>query len=204
MPEREPKQTSSGQGEGFWGKVGKLVFPELPGRGRMELAKKRVLDLRKREKEIADQLPEAYEKYKEELCSFLGIDPETRLAEGAEEILNFADKENLDPRMFTSRLVATIEGAQRIIDKGGEESPISGTAEWSYLQAVRATREQKCPSSASGLVYSYLREAIGISREEKAKNPTMLNRCQHAVYWWVNWELCHWESFWWVIVGEPK
>lgn len=189
MKEGEPKQTFSEQ-------------TETGGRERVELAKQRVLDLRRREKEIADQ----HEGYQKELCSFLGIDPGTRLARGwAEDILDYADEKNLSPKMFASRLVATIEGAQRVIDGDSEELPVPGTAEWSYLQAVKAMREQTHPSGPEPeRVYPCLKEAVAISGKEETQNPTMVNRCQHAAYLWITQELYNLESLWWVIVGKPK
>lgn len=188
MPEGEPKQTFSEQ-------------IETEEKERVRRAKQRILDLRTREKEIKNQLPGVYKEYREAVCSFLGIEPETRLAKGwAEKILDYSEQGNLDPRIFASLLVATIDGAQRTIDGGGEELPESGTAERAYLEAVEGMREKVRPSLP---VYP-LTVAVAISVEEAHQNPTMLNRCQHAVYLWITQELYDLESFWWVVVGNPK
>ena len=180
----------------------------------MRLAKENVSDLRRQEKEITDQIPVAYQEYHEELCSFLSIDPGAKLARGwAEGILDFAEEEGVDPKMFASRLVATIENTQRFIDEQDSKDFSAlrrdygalGDSEWHYLQMVILMRKRS-PSMLLEEEAYQLRKAV-ISSEISttlALKPTNENRCQEAVYHFIERELSRLESFWWVVVGEPK
>jgi hypothetical protein len=182
-----------------------VTIPEVrrPTREEVDLTKKEIEDLGKKQEEIDFQRRQVWREYQLKLNSFLGIDHKSDLSIFAERVMEYADANNLNPEAFGPLLVSTIEDTKSIASGVNSGTiPLEGTMGWHYLQAVLVMRRQLMPSMPPEKAFEHLKVIYDTIENESTRDLSEHESCQRAVYKWIIHELFNSEPFWWVVVGK--